>query len=119
MSAVQEESLRRKLDLKDFAVLYRTNAQSRSIEDALRRSGIPYIIVGGVAFYKRKEIKDILSYLSVIANPADTESLLRVINVPARGIGDTTVGKIRSLADENRVPLIEFLPSKHLEGVNN
>jgi DNA helicase-2/ATP-dependent DNA helicase PcrA len=117
VSAVQEESLRRKLDLKDFAVLYRTNAQSRSIEDALRRSGIPYIIVGGVAFYKRKEIKDILSYLSVIANPSDTESLLRVINVPARGIGDTTVGKIRSLADENRVPLIKFLPSKHLEGV--
>ena len=117
VSGVQEESLRRKLDLKDFAVLYRTNAQSRSIEDALRRSGIPYIIVGGVAFYKRKEIKDILSYLSVIANPADTESLLRVINVPARGIGDTTIGKIRTLADGHRVPLMEFLLSKELEGV--
>jgi DNA helicase-2/ATP-dependent DNA helicase PcrA len=116
VSGVQGESLRRKLDLKDFAVLYRTNAQSRSIEDALRRSGIPYIIVGGVAFYKRKEIKDILSYLSVIANPADTESLLRVINVPGREIGDTTVRKIRSLAEEHRVPLIEFLPSRHLEG---
>ena len=117
VSAVQEESLRRKLDLKDFAVLYRTNAQSRSIEDALRRNGIPYIIVGGVAFYKRKEIKDILSYLSVIANPADTESLLRIINVPARGIGDTTVGKIRGLADEHRTPLLKFLPSRHLEGI--
>ena len=117
VSAVQEESLHRKLDLKDFAVLYRTNAQSRSIEDALRRNGIPYIIVGGVAFYKRKEIKDILSYLNVLANPADTESLLRVINVPARGIGDTTVGKIRSLADAHRVTLLEFLPSGHLEGV--
>jgi DNA helicase-2/ATP-dependent DNA helicase PcrA len=117
VSAVQEESLRRKLDLKDFAVLYRTNAQSRSIEDALRRNGIPYIIVGGVAFYKRKEIKDILSYLSVLANPSDTESLLRIINVPGRGIGDTTVGKIRSLADEHRTPLLEFLPSAHIEGV--
>ncbi len=117
VSAVQEESLRRKLDLKDFAVLYRTNAQSRSIEDALRRNGIPYIIVGGVAFYKRKEIKDILSYLSVIANPSDTESLLRIINVPVRGIGETTVGKIRSLADEHRTPLLEFLPSRHIEGV--
>jgi DNA helicase-2/ATP-dependent DNA helicase PcrA len=117
VSAVQEESLRRKLDLKDFAVLYRTNAQSRSIEDALRRNGIAYIIVGGVAFYKRKEIKDILSYLSVIANPADTESLLRIINVPGRGIGDTTVGKIRSLAEEHRTPLLEFLPSAHIERV--
>ena len=117
VAGVQEESLRRKLDLKDFAVLYRTNAQSRSIEDALRRNGIPYIIVGGVAFYKRKEIKDILAYLSVIANPADTESLLRIINVPARGIGETTVGKIRTLADERQVPLLEFLSSGHLEGV--
>jgi len=117
VSGVQEESLRRKLDLKDFAVLYRTNAQSRSIEDALRRTGIPYIIVGGVAFYKRREIKDILSYLSVIANPADTESLLRIINVPSRGIGDTTVGKMRSLADEHRLPLLDFLASAHLEGV--
>ncbi|HTY57252.1 MAG TPA: 3'-5' exonuclease, partial [Bacteroidota bacterium] len=116
VSGIQNESLKRKLDLKDFAVLYRTNAQSRSIEDALRRNGIPYIIVGGVAFYKRKEIKDILSYLSVIANPADTESLLRIINVPVRGIGETTVGKIRSLADEHRLPLLEFLPSRLLEG---
>ncbi len=117
VSGIQQESLKRKLDLKDFAVLYRTNAQSRSIEDSLRRNGIPYFIVGGVAFYKRKEIKDVLSYLSVIANPADTESLLRIINVPVRGIGETTVGKIRSLADEHRLSLLEFLPSRHLEGV--
>jgi DNA helicase-2/ATP-dependent DNA helicase PcrA len=117
VSAVQQESLHRKLDLKDFAVLYRTNAQSRSIEDALRRNGIPYIIVGGVAFYKRKEIKDVLSYLSVIANPADTESLLRIINVPVRGIGETTVGRIRALADEHRTGLLEILPTRHLEGV--
>ncbi|HTO94986.1 MAG TPA: UvrD-helicase domain-containing protein, partial [Bacteroidota bacterium] len=117
VAAIQDETRRRKLDLKDFAVLYRTNAQSRSIEDALRRSGIPYIIVGGVAFYKRKEIKDILSYLGVIANPADTESLLRVINVPARGIGETTVAKLRALADDKKVSLLEVLPSPDLAGV--
>ncbi len=90
VSRIEEESVRKKLDLKDFAVLYRTNAQSRSIEDALRRNGIPYIIVGGVAFYKRKEIKDILAYLRVVANPKDSESLLRIINVPSRAIGETT-----------------------------
>ena len=116
VSRIQEESLRKKLDLKDFAVLYRTNAQSRSIEDALRRSGIPYLIVGGVAFYKRKEIKDILAYLSVIANPKDSESLLRVINVPARGIGETTVGRIRATAEEHKLSLFEALESKHLDG---
>ncbi|HTR99648.1 MAG TPA: UvrD-helicase domain-containing protein [Bacteroidota bacterium] len=117
VAAIQEESLRRKLDLKDFAVLYRTNAQSRSIEDALRRSGIPYLIVGGVAFYKRKEIKDILSYLGVIANPADAESLLRVINVPARGIGETTVARLRALADEKKASLLHVLTSPDLQGV--
>ena len=117
VAAIQEESLRRKLDLKHFAVLYRTNAQSRSIEDALRRSGIPYLIVGGVAFYKRKEIKDILSYLGVIANPADAESLLRVINVPARGIGETTVARLRALADEKKASLLHVLTSPDLQGV--
>ncbi|MEW6510152.1 MAG: UvrD-helicase domain-containing protein [Bacteroidota bacterium] len=117
VARVQEETLRHKLDLKDFAVLYRTNAQSRSIEDALRRSGIPYIIVGGVAFYKRREIKDILAYLSVIANPRDRESLLRIINVPARGIGETTVSRIRSVADEHRLSMFDGLVSPRLEGV--
>jgi len=117
VSAIQEESRKRKLDLKDFAVLYRTNAQSRSIEDALRRSSIPYLIVGGVAFYKRKEIKDVLSYLGVIANPADSESLLRVINVPVRGIGETTVAKLRALAGEKGSSLLDILRSPDLEGV--
>ncbi|MFA6540000.1 MAG: UvrD-helicase domain-containing protein [Bacteroidota bacterium] len=91
---IQELITREKLNLKDFAVLYRTNAQSRSIEDALRRSGIPYVIVGGVEFYKRKEIKDMLAYLRVIVNPKDEESLLRIINFPARGIGDTSVDRL-------------------------
>jgi DNA helicase-2/ATP-dependent DNA helicase PcrA len=98
VSALQDESRKKKFDLKDFAVLYRTNAQSRSIEDALRRTGIPYVIVGGVAFYKRKEIKDVLAYLDVVANPRDDESILRIINVPARGIGETSVGKLRTAA---------------------
>jgi DNA helicase-2/ATP-dependent DNA helicase PcrA len=91
---IQEHITREKLDLKHFAVLYRTNAQSRSIEDAMRRSGTPYVIIGGVAFYQRKEIKDVLAYLRLIVNPKDEESLMRVINFPARGIGDTTVEKL-------------------------
>jgi DNA helicase II / ATP-dependent DNA helicase PcrA len=98
VSSVQDEIRKKQLGLKDFAVLYRTNAQSRSIEDALRRTGLPYVIVGGVAFYKRKEIKDVLAYLGVIANPRDEESILRIINVPARGIGDTSVKKLREAA---------------------
>lgn len=91
---LRRECTHRKLDLKDVAVLYRTNSQSRSLEDALRRSAIPYVIIGGVEFYKRKEIKDILSYLRVVVNPRDEESLLRVINFPVRGIGDTSIARI-------------------------
>ncbi len=111
---VEEETYRRKLALSDFAVLYRTNAQSRSIEDALRRSGIPYIIVGGVAFYRRKEIKDVLAYLRVLTNPRDDESLLRIINEPSRSIGETTLEKLKSLAAKERAPLFTVLASPHL-----
>jgi DNA helicase-2/ATP-dependent DNA helicase PcrA len=111
---IEEETKKRKLDLKDFAVLYRTNAQSRSIEDALRRNGIPYIIVGGVAFYKRKEIKDVLAYLRAVANPRDAESILRIINVPTRGIGETTIEKIQVFAREQRLPLFDALASETL-----
>jgi len=114
VSAIQEESNRKKLDLKDFAVLYRTNAQSRSFEDALRRNGIPYRIVGGVAFYKRKEIKDVLAYLNVIANPYDEESLLRVINVPPRSIGEITLKKVKEFAAERSIPLLDALGSPGL-----
>jgi DNA helicase-2/ATP-dependent DNA helicase PcrA len=113
--AIEEESRKRKLDLKDFAVLYRTNAQSRAIEDALRLSSIPYIIVGGVAFYKRREIKDILAYLKMIANPRDNESLLRVVNVPSRGIGETTINKIKALAAKRRRTLFEAMGLKELD----
>lgn len=78
----------------DIAILYRTNAQSRTIEESLRRNGIPYIIYGGQSFYQRKEIKDALAYMRLTINPQDEESLRRIINVPARGIGDTTIGKL-------------------------
>lgn len=116
---IEEETRKRKLALKDFAVLYRTNAQSRSIEDALRRSGIPYMIVGGVAFYKRKEIKDVLAYLRVIANPRDTESILRIINYPVRGIGDKTVEGIQTVAREGKLSLFEALTAPGLTDALN
>lgn len=117
VTLIQEESRHRKLDLKDFAVLYRTNAQSRSIEDALRRSGIAYIIVGGVAFYKRKEIKDILAYLKVVVNPRDEASLVRIVNVPARGIGDTTMRRLRALAEKHRVSLFDAMGLTQLDKI--
>lgn len=103
--AIQEEILDNKLSLKDFAILYRTNAQSRSIEDVLRRSSIPYVIVGGIRFYERKEIKDVLSYLRLLANPQDDESFLRAVNYPARGIGDTSLDYLRKFADEHTLTL--------------
>ncbi len=106
---IQTHISKQKYNLKDFAILYRTNAQSRSLEDALRRSGIPYIIVGGVAFYQRKEIKDVLAYLRVIVNPLDEESLLRIINYPARGIGDTTVDKLIEYAGKSHLSFFDTL----------
>eukprot|EP00918_Siedleckia_nematoides_P062760 GHVU01136777.1.p2 GENE.GHVU01136777.1~~GHVU01136777.1.p2 ORF type:complete len:246 (-),score=33.25 GHVU01136777.1:12-749(-) len=78
----------------DFAILYRTNAQSRAMEDALRKRDIPYRIYGGLSFYQRKEIKDVLGYLRLVINPKDEEALKRVINYPARGIGGTTIDKL-------------------------
>ncbi|MGL5065315.1 MAG: DNA helicase PcrA [Microcoleus sp.] len=92
-----------------FAILYRTNAQSRSFEEALMRCDIPYNIVGGLKFYDRKEIKDILAYLRTIANPDDSVSLKRIINTPRRGIGDATVGKIEDAATQLGIPLWEIL----------
>lgn len=92
-------------DYADFAILYRTNAQSRILEEALRKRGIPYKIYGGLSFYQRKEVKDVISYLRLIVNPHDEEALKRVINYPARGIGETTVGKLVSVATEQGVSL--------------
>lgn len=96
---------RGKYSYADFAILYRTNAQSRTLEEALRKRGVPYKIYGGLSFYQRKEIKDIISYLRVIINPHDEEALKRIINYPARGIGDTTVGKLVNAATDHQVSL--------------
>ncbi len=97
------------LTLSDFVILYRTNAQSRSLEEALRRTGIPYEIVGGVRFYERMEIKDVLAYLRVIVNPSDSVSLLRIINVPKRGIGPQTISKLQKWADSEKISFYEAL----------
>ena len=92
-------------ECSDFAVLYRTNAQSRVLEEALRKSNIPYRIYGGLSFYQRKEIKDIISYFRLIVNPADEEAFKRVINYPTRGIGDTTLNKVKDYASANNISL--------------
>ena len=89
----------------DYAVLYRTNAQSRVIEEALRKRNISYRIVGGTAFYQRKEVKDMIAYFRLAVNPDDDEALRRIINFPARGIGDTTVKKIQAAASASEVSL--------------
>jgi DNA helicase-2/ATP-dependent DNA helicase PcrA len=97
------------LTWRDVAILYRTNAQSQPLEDALRRSNTPYHIVSGVSFYKRKEVKDALAYLRVLVNPSDAESILRIINEPARGIGNTSLEKLQAHAAANGSTLYETL----------
>jgi DNA helicase II / ATP-dependent DNA helicase PcrA len=109
LEKIKEQVFKNKREFKHFAVLYRTNAQSRSLEDVLRRSGISYVIVGGVRFYERKEIKDILAYLKLIVNPRDEVSLKRIVNFPVRGIGDVTLGRVGAWAAANGVPLFEAL----------
>ena len=94
---------------KDFAVLYRTNAQSRAIEDYFVKKSIPYRLLGGIRFYERKEIKDVLSYLKVLSNPADTIALKRIINVPKRGLGDASIEKVENFANENNMSFYEAL----------
>jgi DNA helicase-2/ATP-dependent DNA helicase PcrA len=105
MQAIQAEIVENGLALKDFAILYRTNAQSRSIEDVLRRNGIPYEIVGGIRFYERKEIKDVLAYLRLLANQDDNESFLRVANYPVRGIGATSLDRLQEFAGSRDITL--------------
>jgi DNA helicase II / ATP-dependent DNA helicase PcrA len=97
------------LNYGNFAVLYRTNAQSRPIEDAFVRAQIPYTIVGGLKFYDRREIKDIIAYLRAVMNPSDTVSLLRVINTPRRGVGQTTIDNLQNAAHQLGVPLWEII----------
>ena len=106
---VQEEIFNEKRTFKDFAILYRTNAQSRVLEEALRLEGIAYVIVGGVKFYDRKEVKDLLSYLRLISNSSDSASLRRVINYPPRGLGAVTLGKIKEFALANKLLFWEAL----------
>ena len=97
------------LNYGNFAALYRTNAQSRPIEDAFVRAQVPYTIVGGLKFYDRREVKDMIAYLRAIANPSDTVSLLRVINTPRRGVGQTTIDNLQNAAHQLGVPLWEIL----------
>jgi DNA helicase-2/ATP-dependent DNA helicase PcrA len=104
---IHKEMFSKKRSFKDIAILYRTNSQSRALEDELRKNAISYAIVGGVKFYDRKEIKDILAYLKVITNPRDSVSLRRIVNFPLRGIGDTTVGKIEKFAEAINISLLE------------
>jgi DNA helicase-2/ATP-dependent DNA helicase PcrA len=92
---------------RDFAVLYRTNAQSRALEDAFRRQGIPYQIVGGVRFYERREIQDVMGYLRLLSNPLDEDAFLRVVNYPRRGIGSTSVERLRAFASARGLPLLD------------
>jgi DNA helicase-2/ATP-dependent DNA helicase PcrA len=102
---IQEQKLRNHFFNRDFAILYRTNAQSRAFEEALRRMGIPYTIYGGISFYQRKEIKDYVAYLRVLVNPRDEEALKRIINYPARGIGKTTIDKTILIANEQNLSM--------------
>ncbi|MFI5187496.1 MAG: ATP-dependent helicase [Chitinophagales bacterium] len=106
---IQEQKLRNHYHNRDFAILYRTNAQSRAFEESLRRIGIAYTIYGGISFYQRKEIKDLLAYLRVIVNPRDEESLKRIINYPARGIGKTSIDKAVLFANENNISMWDVL----------
>jgi len=106
---IQEQKLRNHYSNKDFAILYRTNAQSRAFEESLRRMAIPYTIYGGLSFYQRKEIKDVVAYLRLLVNTKDEEALKRIINYPARGIGKTTIDKAILAANENNISMWEVL----------
>ncbi|MFO7890059.1 MAG: UvrD-helicase domain-containing protein [bacterium] len=104
-----QEVFKNKRSFGDFAILYRTNSQSRALEEGLRRNNIAYVIVGGVRFYERKEVKDILAYLKFISNPKDTLSLLRIINFPNRGIGNKTIQKLKKWAAKNRISMFDAM----------
>ncbi len=108
-NTISEEKLRNHFDNKDFAILYRTNAQSRAFEEALRRSAIPYRIYGGMSFYQRKEVKDLIAYLRILVNPKDDESFKRIINYPSRGIGNVSLQKLTQAAREADVSIWDIL----------
>src|SRR6202042_1702906 len=106
---IQEQRLRNHYNNRDFAILYRTNAQSRAFEESLRRMAIPYTMYGGISFYARKEIKDFLAYLRIIVNPRDEEALKRIINYPTRGIGKTSIDRAVLAANVNGISMWEVL----------
>ncbi|MDO9039052.1 MAG: UvrD-helicase domain-containing protein, partial [Lutibacter sp.] len=108
-NSIFDNAMNLQMKNSDFAILYRTNAQSRALEDALRKKDIAYRIYGGLSFYQRKEIKDALAYLRLLVNPTDEEALKRIINYPARGIGDTTVDKISVAANHYKISIFELL----------
>ena len=118
--ATQIEHLKReeKYNYSDFAILYRMNTQSRAIEEILRREGIPYKIIGGLKFYERKEIKDVISYLRLIQNPSDNISLKRIINEPKRGIGKTSLDNIEKMAEDTEVSMYEIIKNADQYGLN-
>ena len=119
IKAAQDLHSKKGIKLSDQVILYRTNAQSRLFEEACLRYGIPYRIIGGVKFYARKEVKDVLAYLHVILNPYETVSLLRIINIPSRKIGLTTISKIQAFASENSMSLWDALCSiEHITTVS-
>jgi len=107
--AIQEQKLRNHFFNRDFAILYRTNAQSRAMEESLRRMNIPYTIFGGISFYQRKEVKDYVAYLRIIVNPRDEEALKRIINYPVRGIGKTSLDRLILVANEESITLWDVL----------
>ena len=113
---IQEQKLRNHYNNKDFAILYRTNAQSRAFEESLRRMGIAYTIFGGMSFYQRKEIKDLVAYLRLMVNKQDEEALKRIINYPARGIGKTTLDKTLLIANTNDISMWEVLENAEKHG---
>ena len=115
--SIQEMKLRNHYANKDFVVLYRTNAQSRAFEESLRKSNIPYKLVGGTSFYQRKEIKDLLAYLRILVNPQDEENLKRIINYPARGIGKTSIDKILIAADQQNKSFWEVIQFPEMMGL--
>ena len=115
-SKIFEIKMRDQLKENDFAILYRTNAQSRALEEALRKKNIPYRIYGGISFYQRKEIKDLIAYLRLLVNKNDEEALLRIINYPKRGIGDATIQKLTVYADDKKITIYDVLENLNLHG---
>ncbi|MGV8091039.1 MAG: ATP-dependent helicase [Mangrovibacterium sp.] len=126
VNEISESRMRQHYHYQDYAILYRTNAQSRIFEEALRKRNIPYKIYGGLSFYQRKEIKDLLAYFRLVINPKDNEALKRIINYPARGIGETTLGKLEQVSLEENKSIFEIImqsgksnPAAFNQGITN